>query len=175
MASTHASGGATAVPAESIINHDELTDLRAYQRTFDGAYTRTALGQLSYAILILKLFEKDFYWCGLVYTALAAQLIFIGAYRYNLATSNVDRWKHINLTSRGVHVHDGHHRRDGETLADHPDVQQEGNAGGNSDVQHVGHQSLFRQTFRTAGAVVALATIGTLLLEIALAVLVVRM
>lgn len=32
----------------------------------DGAYTRTALGQLSYAILILRLFEKDFYWCGCV-------------------------------------------------------------------------------------------------------------
>lgn len=56
---------------------DELTELRARQRTFDGrprpllvaalklmgwigAYMRTALSMLSYALLILKIFSPEF-------------------------------------------------------------------------------------------------------------------
>lgn len=58
--------GSNAEQTASLISHDELTDIRALQRTFDGAYTRTALAQLSYSILILRLFERKFYWCGYV-------------------------------------------------------------------------------------------------------------
>ena len=47
------------------IDSAELVELRARQRTFDGAYTRTAMGNLSYSILILKLFNRRFYRCEL--------------------------------------------------------------------------------------------------------------
>lgn len=38
----------------------ELVEIRARQRTFHGAYSRTALGALGYALTILRLFEPDF-------------------------------------------------------------------------------------------------------------------
>ncbi|GJJ14026.1 hypothetical protein Clacol_008283 [Clathrus columnatus] len=42
-------------------NDPELVEIRARQRTFDGAAYRTAMGNLSYAIVILKLFDARFY------------------------------------------------------------------------------------------------------------------
>lgn len=38
-------------------------EIRARQRTFDGAYGRTALGNLGYALTVLKLFDERFYKC----------------------------------------------------------------------------------------------------------------
>ena len=43
------------------IDLNELVELRARQRTFDGAYGRTALGNLGYALTILKLFDRNEY------------------------------------------------------------------------------------------------------------------
>lgn len=40
---------------------NELVELRARQRTFHGAYNRTAIGALGYALTILRLFDRDFY------------------------------------------------------------------------------------------------------------------
>lgn len=39
----------------------ELVELRARQRTFHGAYTRTAIGNLAAALTILRLFDRRFY------------------------------------------------------------------------------------------------------------------
>lgn len=39
---------------------DEIVEIRARQRTFDGAYVRTALSTLGYACLILKVFSTEF-------------------------------------------------------------------------------------------------------------------
>jgi hypothetical protein len=49
--------------AESIVLDDvnELVELRAQQRTFDGAYSRTALSCLGYALTILRLFDTRFF------------------------------------------------------------------------------------------------------------------
>ena len=40
---------------------NELVELRARQRTFHGAYIRTALGSLGYALTILRLFDPKFH------------------------------------------------------------------------------------------------------------------
>jgi hypothetical protein len=40
---------------------DELVELRASQRTYNGAYMRTALGILGYSLTILRLFDRMFY------------------------------------------------------------------------------------------------------------------
>jgi hypothetical protein len=40
---------------------NELVELRARQRTFHGAYGRTALGNLGYALTILRLFDARFH------------------------------------------------------------------------------------------------------------------
>lgn len=36
-------------------------EIRARQRTFDGAAYRTAMGNLSYAVVVLKLFDRRFF------------------------------------------------------------------------------------------------------------------
>jgi hypothetical protein len=43
------------------IDDAELVEIRARQRTFDGAAYRTAMGTLSYAVVVLKLFDQRFY------------------------------------------------------------------------------------------------------------------
>lgn len=40
---------------------DELVELRAHQRTYNGAYVRTALGILGYSLAVLRLFDHKFY------------------------------------------------------------------------------------------------------------------
>ncbi|KAN0111563.1 hypothetical protein V8E52_008301 [Russula decolorans] len=50
---------------------DELVELRAHQRTYNGAYVRTALGILGYSLAVLRLFDRKFYRIGLLYAALA--------------------------------------------------------------------------------------------------------
>lgn len=53
-------------------------DVRAHQRTYEGAYTRTAIGCLSFAIVIIKLFSKEFLPIGAIYTIYGSILYFIG-------------------------------------------------------------------------------------------------
>ena len=40
---------------------NELVELRARQRTFHGAYSRTALSNLGYSLTILRLFDDRFH------------------------------------------------------------------------------------------------------------------
>ena len=40
---------------------NEIVELRARQRTFDGAYRRTAVGNLVYSLTVLRLFDTRFY------------------------------------------------------------------------------------------------------------------
>ena len=51
-------------------------DIRAHQRTYEGAYTRTAIGCLSFSILIIKLFSKEFLPIGTIYTIYGCLLYF---------------------------------------------------------------------------------------------------
>ncbi|GAA5896375.1 hypothetical protein JCM5296_002715 [Sporobolomyces johnsonii] len=60
---------------------DELIELRARQRTFGGAYERTALGNLGYALIVLKIFDPDFAKIGLLYVILSILLLLIAQYR----------------------------------------------------------------------------------------------
>ncbi|EJD05603.1 uncharacterized protein FOMMEDRAFT_79127, partial [Fomitiporia mediterranea MF3/22] len=60
---------------------NELVEIRARQRTFNGAYARTALGNLGYAITVLKLFDRRFYRIGLLYTILAGMLFILSYLR----------------------------------------------------------------------------------------------
>jgi len=58
---------------------NEIVEIRARQRTFDGAYARGALSNLGYALTILRLFDKRFSRIGILYTVLAA-LMFVLAF-----------------------------------------------------------------------------------------------
>ena len=47
-----------------ILTPSELVEIRAAQRTFEGAYIRTSLGQFSFALVVLKIFTSEFYSIG---------------------------------------------------------------------------------------------------------------
>lgn len=48
-----------------ILTPSELVEIRAAQRTFEGAYIRTSLGQFSFALVVLKIFTAEFYSIGM--------------------------------------------------------------------------------------------------------------
>lgn len=64
-----------------ILSNGLKLDVRAHQRTYEGAYTRSAIGCLSFSILIIKLFSKEFLPIGTIYTAYGCLLYFIGVYK----------------------------------------------------------------------------------------------
>ena len=53
-------------------------DIRAHQRTYEGAYTRTAVGCLAFSILLIKVFSKEFLPLGTIYTIYGCLLYFLG-------------------------------------------------------------------------------------------------
>lgn len=53
-------------------------DIRAHQRTYDGAYSRTAIGSLAFSMLIIKLFSREFLPIGTIYTIYGCVVFLIG-------------------------------------------------------------------------------------------------
>lgn len=58
-----------------------LVEIRAAQRTFEGAYIRTALGQFSFALIVLKIFTKEFYSIGALFATYGAGILMVSVYR----------------------------------------------------------------------------------------------
>lgn len=58
-----------------------LTEIRAAQRTFEGAYIRTALGQFSFALIILKIFTSEFYAIGALFAAYGVAVLLVAIFR----------------------------------------------------------------------------------------------
>ncbi|MCJ1225818.1 hypothetical protein MMC12_002467 [Toensbergia leucococca] len=50
-----------------VLTNDELVEIRAAQRTFEGAYIRTSLSQFSFALVVLKIFTAEFYSIGALF------------------------------------------------------------------------------------------------------------
>ncbi|CAO3662347.1 hypothetical protein G6F70_002267 [Rhizopus microsporus] len=59
----------------------ELQDLRAHQRTFEGAYWRTALAAFSTGLLILKVFTREFYKIGITFFVFGIAMLVIALWR----------------------------------------------------------------------------------------------
>lgn len=58
-----------------------LVEIRAAQRTFEGAYIRTALSQFSFALVVLKIFTAEFYSIGALFAVYGAGVIGVSLYR----------------------------------------------------------------------------------------------
>jgi hypothetical protein len=58
-----------------------LVALRAAQRTFEGAYVRTALAQLALALAVLRLFTAEFAGVGALFGAYGAAVLALALYR----------------------------------------------------------------------------------------------
>ncbi|KAF7896855.1 uncharacterized protein EAF01_009258 [Botrytis porri] len=64
-----------------ILTAQELVEIRAAQRTFEGAYIRTALGQFSFALVVLKIFTAEFYSIGALFATYGAGILMVSLYR----------------------------------------------------------------------------------------------
>ncbi|KAK8088247.1 hypothetical protein PG997_003208 [Apiospora hydei] len=64
-----------------VLTNDELVEIRAAQRTFEGAYMRTALSQFSFALIILKIFTSEFYAIGALFSCYGAAILLVAIYR----------------------------------------------------------------------------------------------
>ncbi|PNS14479.1 hypothetical protein CAC42_3765 [Sphaceloma murrayae] len=68
--------------AQSIIlSPQELVEIRAAQRTFEGAYVRTSLGQFSFALIVLKIFTSEFYSIGALFAVYGAGVLGVSLFR----------------------------------------------------------------------------------------------
>jgi len=68
-----------------ILTDEELLEIRARQRTFDGAYWRTALSAFATGLLVLKLFTKDFFYVGINFFVFGINMLVIAALRRRYA------------------------------------------------------------------------------------------
>lgn len=58
-----------------------MVEVRAAQRTFEGAYIRTSVSQFSFALIILKIFTAEFYSIGALFAVYGAGVFTIGLFR----------------------------------------------------------------------------------------------
>ncbi|EAQ92707.1 hypothetical protein CHGG_00942 [Chaetomium globosum CBS 148.51] len=63
------------------LHRARLVEIRAAQRTFEGAYMRTALSQFSFALVVLKIFTSDFYPIGALLACYGAAVLLVAVYR----------------------------------------------------------------------------------------------
>ncbi|PMD24982.1 hypothetical protein NA56DRAFT_642786 [Hyaloscypha hepaticicola] len=64
-----------------ILTAQELVEIRAAQRTFEGAYVRTAIGQFSFALVVLKIFTSEFYSIGALFATYGVGILLVSLYR----------------------------------------------------------------------------------------------
>lgn len=167
---------------------DQKLDVRATQRTFEGAYIRTALGQLSFALVILKIFSREFLPIGTVFTIQGFVILVIGLYRrkktarkiifpyvqvyYNRIMNRMGK----GTSSAGYKVLNQH-----ENTEDQPDllVQQPDQVSSNesSAPKEDGFEEVESQNtyFDTSGPTVILISMWSIITYIALLVLLFRL
>lgn len=63
------------------LTRGQKLDIRAHQRTYQGAYIRTCIGSLSFSLLVMKLFSREFMSIGIVFQVYSILLCLIGYYR----------------------------------------------------------------------------------------------
>ncbi|CAA7262020.1 hypothetical protein NLJ89_g1248 [Agrocybe chaxingu] len=124
---------------------NELQEIRARQRTFHGAYSRTALGSLGYSLTILRLFDPEFHRIGLLFAVLGALLFILAFFRSRHSTHDfADRHKEAHLYDQAIKTKG----QDGTRI--------------------------FGRPFVTAGWIVVQVTVVVAAVEIALLVLILR-
>jgi hypothetical protein len=80
-----------------VLTSSELVEIRAAQRTFEGAYVRTAIGQFSFALIVLKIFTAEFYSIGALFSFFGAGILFTSLFRRQQGASGASG-AHTNTT-----------------------------------------------------------------------------
>ncbi|KAJ2824411.1 hypothetical protein GGI24_003414 [Coemansia furcata] len=82
---------------------EELLEMRARERTFDGAYWRTSVGLFGAALVILRVFGISFFPVGMVFLALGVGFLAIGlTRRRNWITRDTHAHAPLFVTSGGT-------------------------------------------------------------------------
>lgn len=84
-----------------ILSNGLKLDIRAHQRTYEGAYTRTSVGCLGFSLLIIKIFSSEFLPVGMIYTIYGSVLFMFGVYKSRSVDYyyNPEKDKHFYRTS----------------------------------------------------------------------------
>ncbi|TRM66146.1 hypothetical protein BD626DRAFT_453393 [Schizophyllum amplum] len=87
---------------------NELVELRARQRTFHGAYSRSALGSLGYSLTILRLFDHRFYKIGLLFAVFGVLMFCLSFYRskhskHDFADHDYNKYAGQTIETKGQH------------------------------------------------------------------------
>lgn len=85
----------------AVLTTDELVEVRAAQRTFEGAYVRTALSLFSFSLAVLKIFTAEFYSIGALFAVYGTGILMIGLFR----RSQRNRQFYSELGEDGIHRH----------------------------------------------------------------------
>lgn len=136
--------------AYQLLSTNDRLDLRAAQRTFDGAYVRTALGQMCFSLTIMRIFQREFFWIGIACCVLALCLIVIAVMRYELSLRCENEFLDAVMQVRGG------------AQAQEPGAQQS-------------ESVALLPRFHTAGHVVLLTVLMTLAVDIAIIILLTRL
>ncbi|KAJ5984352.1 hypothetical protein N7481_006451 [Penicillium waksmanii] len=83
----------------AVLTTNELVEVRAAQRTFEGAYVRTALSLFSFSLAVLKIFTAEFYSIGALFAVYGSGVLMIGMYR----RSQRNRQFYFELGEDGIH------------------------------------------------------------------------
>jgi hypothetical protein len=141
-----------------LLTDPELVELRATQRTFEGAYIRTSLSQFSFALVVLKIFTAEFYSIGALFAVYGAGVLAVGGYRRREGN------RQFFVVTKGET--DGTiSKRPGEAVME---GQQEDQMGENEELQT-------EKRFRTSGNVVLVLTTLSVMAYATLLVLTLRL
>ncbi|KAF9909594.1 hypothetical protein BX616_011116 [Lobosporangium transversale] len=86
------------------ITEEELVEVRARERTFDGAYWRTAIKAFSAGMIILRLFTKAFYKIGIIFVVFGMAILVISVLRRGAAGDVFDQRKPFETSGFWVMV-----------------------------------------------------------------------
>ncbi|KAG0292201.1 hypothetical protein BGZ96_004435 [Linnemannia gamsii] len=73
------------------ITEEELVEIRARERTFDGAYWRTAMKSFSMGMIIIRLFTQSFFKIGIIFVAFGMAMLGISVLRRKAAGDVFDQ------------------------------------------------------------------------------------
>ncbi|KAK9381929.1 uncharacterized protein V2V93DRAFT_368261 [Kockiozyma suomiensis] len=76
-----------------LTDNSEIIDIRAFQRTYEGAYMRTAMLELTMGLSVLRLFDIEFYPIGAWFAAIGVAFMGIGIGRRIMSNKFLIRTK----------------------------------------------------------------------------------
>lgn len=155
-----------------VLSGPELVELRAAQRTFEGAYIRTSLSQFSFALVVLKIFTAEFYSIGALFAVYGAGILAVGGYRRKEGHNQFFIVSRENSTRNGSSVGvDGEHDEMGDERIESRNGQGRDD-GGDVGIDDFGETE---KRFRTSGNVVVVLTVLSVMAYATLMVLTLRL